>query len=397
MSTDALAGNAHAPAIDRIESAFQAGGPTAAIAALVDDATRTGEPRTLLDALLLKARHELGLPLIAVGSLSEIPEPTRTLYEERYIDALRRVGQSLLDQGQVIAACPYFRAIGEMEPVAKALESNRPPAGDERIGELIDVALYQGANPAFGFSLILEHYGTCSAISAFEQLPPDNTVRGRCAAELTRTLYQHLAANLRAEIVRAGQGRPSDDTPIPALLAARDWLFADENYHIDVSHLASVVRLSPLLNERPDQVRALELCEYGRRLSSRLRYDDHPPFEKTYEDHAAYLNVLLGREVDKNLAHFRAMRENASDSNERMAVAQVLVRLLSRLGRWDEAIDVAAADLADVPEGMLDCDGLARLCQRSGRLDRLAAVSRERGHLVNFAASILQGSSPRTS
>jgi len=33
---------------------------------------------------------------------------------------------------------------------------------------------------------------------------------------------------------------------IARLIAERDWLFADEAYHIDLSHLASVVQLSML-------------------------------------------------------------------------------------------------------------------------------------------------------
>src|SRR3954452_25241552 len=75
-----------------------------------------GEFRALLDAKLLKARHELGLPLVQAGSLADIPEPTRTQYEERYIEAIRDVGRRLLDAGEIGAAWAYFRAIAEKDP-----------------------------------------------------------------------------------------------------------------------------------------------------------------------------------------------------------------------------------------------------------------------------------------
>ena len=349
------------------------------------------QPRTLLDALLLRARHDLGLPLVYSGSLSTLPEPERSAYEERYIAALRRVGTLLLDQGDLVSAWPYFRVISEPEPVARALDAAQPESGDPLIGPLIDVALHGGANPRRGFELVLEHYGTCSAISAFESLPPDESLRATCAARLVQTLHEHLTENLRAELARLGQTKLAPDLPIPALISGRDDLFADEAYHIDISHLSSIVRMSPLLTDRADLTRALELCEYGRRLSPRLRYEDAPPFERTYEDHALYLKALLGREVEPALAHFRAKLPSGSPESERDTLpAQVLVRLLLRLNRQEDAIDVAAEQLAGVPDSLLACPSFATLCARAGRLDRLEQEARVRGDLVQFAAALLQ-------
>ena len=102
------------------------GGPRAALERLADDLDAAGEYRALLDALLLKARHELGLPLIAPGSLADIPEPARTQYEERYVEAIRLVGSKFLAAGDIPTAWAYFRAIGENEPVARAIDDYRP-------------------------------------------------------------------------------------------------------------------------------------------------------------------------------------------------------------------------------------------------------------------------------
>ena len=61
---------------------------------------------------------------------------------------------------------------------------------------MIEVALNHGVNPRRGFELILENYGTCPAISAFEQLPPqDDAVRAACAERLVRHLHGELTAN----------------------------------------------------------------------------------------------------------------------------------------------------------------------------------------------------------
>lgn len=376
-------------------------GPDAALARLTVLLAERNESRALLDALLLKARHDLGLPLVHAGGLSELPEPARSRYEDRYVEAIRHVGGRLLAAGEVGAAWPYFRAIGEKGPIVEAIDAFDPSAEpDERLGQVVDVAFNQGAHPARGFGLILDHYGACSAITAFEHLPADPAIRRECAGRLVRNLHAHLVASLRGEIARRGQPLPPEGTPIPGLLAGRAWLFADDAYHLDVSHLGAVVRIAPILDDAEALALAVELTDYGRNLSERHRYEGEPPFERTYEDHGLYLRALLGREVDEALAHFRAQLPppDPDGPGGDTVAAQVLVRLLDRLGRLDEAIEVAGVHLRGMPESALLCPSLAQLCARAERPDRLAALSREGGDLVNYAAGLLamkaQGRSP---
>ncbi len=379
-------------AFDAFDQTLRAEGPGAAIDQLIRHLDESGQYRALLDALLLKARHELGLPLIHAGSLNDLPEPARSQFEERYVEAIRSVGQKWLDAGDLPAAWPYFRAIAEPEPVARAIDAYQPAEGDERLGQVVEIAFNHGANPRKGFALILDHYGICSAISAFESLPQDESVRVACAEKLVRNLHAQLVANLRAEIAQRGQPLPPEGTPIDRLIEGRDWLFADDAYHLDVSHLAAVVRLSPLLTDPEPLGLAVELTDYGRKLSHRHRYEGEPPFEDVYKDHGVYLRALVGRDVEAAIAHFRAklVPSDPVDPNPAETIpAQVLVGLLLRLERLDEAIDVAAENLAGLPESVLACPGISQLCQRAGNPDRLARLSREHGDLVNYAAAVL--------
>lgn len=378
-------------AFEALDQALVASGPEAALDLLIGHLQERGDSRALLDALLLKARHELGLPLIQVGSLSEISEPARGQYEERYIEAIRSVGERLLASGDIPAAWPYFRAIAEPEPVTRAIAAFEPAEGDERLGPLVEIAFNQGANPRKGFELILDHYGTCSAISAFEHLPQDEETRIACADRLVRQLHEHLKANLRAEIARRGQPLPPDATSVSELIAGRDWMFADEAYHLDVSHLAATVRIAPILTDPETIALAIALTDYGRNLSVRHRYESDPPFEDLYEDHAVYLRALIGQDVDAAIAHFRAkLTPDEPDDRGDSPPAQILVRLLLRLGRLDQAIEVAADHLAGLPEAALTCPGVAQLCQRAGQPARLAKIARDHGDLVHYAAAILQ-------
>jgi hypothetical protein len=386
------------PLFDAIDQILRESGPEAVLERLEEILAERGEFRGLLDALLLKARREVGLPLIQDGSLNEIPEPARTQYEDRYINAIRDVGARLLFRGDIAAAWPYFRAISEPQPVAVALEEYRPAEGDERLGTIIEVAFNQGVHPRKGFELILDHYGPCSAITAFESLPADEATRVAAADRLVRHLHEQLRSSLRGEIERLGKPVPPEGASIPAILAGRPWLFEDEAYHIDVSHLGAVVRMSPLLTDPATIALAVELTDYGRNLSPRHRYEGDPPFERTYEDHAVYLRALLGQGVDAAIAHFRSKLppsepagEDDGDRGRDIMPAQVLVRLLVRLGRLESAIDVAAEHLAGLPESALAGPGLPQLCARAGRLDRLATAARDVGDLVHYTAAILSG------
>jgi hypothetical protein len=387
-----------ASAFDAIDAAVRDLGPQAALDRLAGDLEAAGDYRALLDALLLRARHELGLPLVAPASLAEVPEPARSRYEEKYVEAIRLVGSKYLAAGEIPTAWAYYRVIGESEPVARAIRDYRPDAdrdgGDgERIGAIIEVAFNHGVDPRRGFELILEHYGTCSAITAFEGLPPpDEAVRVACAERLIRHLHRELAANLRSDIAGRGQLLPPAGATIAETIDGRDWLFAEDSYHIDVSHLASVVRMSVLAADPEAIALAADLTEYGRRLSPRLQYEGVPPFERTFDDHGVYLRALLGRDVEAAIAHFRAKLgppDRAPEAADPAVPAQTLVNLLVRLGRLDEAIEVSSQYLAGLPDAALFCPGVAQLCQRAGDPKRLLDIARDRRDLVNYTAALL--------
>jgi hypothetical protein len=375
---------------ETIDRTLATASPAEAIEQIATQLADRGEFRALLDARLLQARLELGLPPIQSGSLAEIAEPLRSQYEERYIEAIREVGHRLLIAGEIAAAWAYFRAIAEKEPVAEAIEAYEPAELDDRIGQVIDVAFNQGVHPRKGFALILDNYGTCSAITAFESLPADEAIRVACADRLVRRLHADLVANLRSEIARRGQPLPPEGTAIGALVEGREWLFVDDGYHLDVSHLASTVRLSPLLSDPQTIAMAVGLTDYGRNLSERHRYEGDPPFEDLYGDHALYLRAILGQDVDPAVSHFRGkLPPPDPDGRDEAMPAQILVRLLVRLGRTEDALEIAAEHLAHLPDAALACPTLTQLCQSLGRLDRLAEIARNRGDIVNYAAALI--------
>ena len=54
------------------------------------------------------------------------------------------------------------------------------------------------------------------------------------------------------------------------------WLFEDDLYHIDLTHLSSVVQMSIHLPACEELALARELCVYGQQISPRMRFRRSP-------------------------------------------------------------------------------------------------------------------------
>ncbi len=374
--------------ITRIDQALETGGPGAAIDAAIELLEAADDHRGLLDALVLKARLELGLPLVAPGPSSAIPEPTRTEFEDRYIAAIRRVGERCLAAGDIPAGWTYLRVISELEPVAAAIRAYQP-RDDEITGQVIEIAFHHGVEPVRGFELLLEYHGACPAISALEQSPPrEESARVACVERLIARLHRDLRASIVAEITEREQSTPAAADSISQLITERGWLFGEDSYHIDVSHLLAAVRYSVLAKAPAAIAHAIDLADYGKRLAARFRYDCPAPFQDSYADYHAYLTGLAGRSVDEAARLFEAkLAEAVREGDDAPACAMALVNLLERNGRLLAAVDVASRHLAEIPEAALSCPTIAQLCTRAGRLDVLADLARGKRDLAAYAAA----------
>ncbi len=343
----------------------------------------------LFDARLMQRRCELGLPAISSEALDELAEPQRTQVEDAYIEVCREVGGLLLEAGRIREAWLYLRPAGEKAKVGAALAKIEPD--EESVEEFIEVAVHEAVAPALGFGLVLSHYGTCNAISMFDatmhtQSPKD---RQEVAALLVQNLHQELLENLKSEVARE-QGSEPTETSIGDLVADRDWLFLEDNYHIDTSHLQSVVRIARLLDHADTLRLALDLTEYGKRLSAHYQFQGDEPFAETYPAHALYFQALLGEKADEAVQYFRDKAQALPVQENGTGPAEVYVALLAQLGRYEDALN-AAAEL--IPAGV-ETGGLApsllELGKKSGKYERLMEICQERGDVLGYAAGLVE-------
>jgi hypothetical protein len=374
---------------DGIDQTLTKKGANAAIEQLCATLREQKDFTGLFYALLMKKRHELGVSPIPTAPAAALPTELHATYEEAIHDAAHVVGQLCLDNANIPAAWMFYRMLGETEPVRQALENAAPGEGDD-CQALVDIAYHQGVHPKKGFDLVMERFGICSSITLVSghEFAHGPEVRDYCIKRLVRALHEELMQRLSGEIERVQNFRPTAGS-VPELIAGRDWLFADDFYHIDVSHLSAVVQMSVHLPKSPELELARELCAYGERLSPRCRFGSDPPFEDSYRDYGVYLAILAGDKVEEGIAHFQAKLENADPDEIGTYPAQVLVNLLLTLRRDREALAVARRHLSKADSRQLSCPGIMELCERTGDFQTLSEVAKEQDNAVQYLAGLL--------
>lgn len=346
----------------------------------------------LFDAKLMRARHQLGLPITQPTSLESIPVEHQAEFREAYVTAAREVGEMLLDAGQLADAWAYFRTIGESEPVRAAIDKiTMPQEPDESFDEVMNVALYEGAHMVKGLEFLLNSHGTCNTVTTLSQLQQQMTADERrdSAALLVRQIYQDLRHSLKADLETRNPG-VSSAASIRELIAGQGVLFAEGNYHIDVSHLHSIVGFARALTADDSELeQAVELCEYGNCLSEPLQYPGSPPFESYYEAHLHFLNALAGRDASKALDWFTEKMQAAEDENGKRLVAFVILDLGQRTGQEESALSRVAPVLGQVedPNGF----SFTTLCVEQGRCDLLEQTARSNDDVIAWATARLSG------
>jgi hypothetical protein len=330
----------------------------------------------------MQKRFELGLPLIETRASGEQPSQNREAYEYAMIAAAREAGELALEDGRIAQAWPYFRAVGDSAPVRDAIERFQP-AGD--LDDVIAIAYHEGVHPAKGLELVVEHYGICRAITVFGMHPLQQG-KPECIGLLVRTLHAEVVDRIR-RTVAANEGEQAASGTLSDLIAGRDWLFGEYDYYVDTSHLYSVLPYCLETQDNETLKLFAELCDYGKRLSSMFQSHGTPPFDSPFVDYRAYVAALLGDDHDLQIAHFLGKAESMDREEVGLAPAEVLVNLLVRLRKYDEALRAALRFLSDVEQSELTCPSIPELCSLAGAWKRLESLAREQGDLLNYVAA----------
>jgi hypothetical protein len=350
----------------------------------------------LFEALKMRVRFQLQLPLLYSDSGDDLSAEQRDQLEEGLIEACREVGLALIAEGLPREGWMYLRPVGDRLEAAQALK--QLDADEEILDELIEVCLHEGVDVERGFGLVLQYHGTCNSITTFESMlyqGGKSDLRGVCKM-LVRHVHEELKGSLAADIERQSGAAPTETT-IGGMVADRDWLFGEHIYHIDTTHLASTVRFARMLDDPELLELALDLTEYGHRLHEQFQYPQEEPFVDLYEASALYLEGLLGRKVEECKAYF-SERASAVDSAEHGNMAkEVYVDLLQRL--QDPVGAVKASLELELPnaQSLGVAPTLLELCEAANNFDALMEYSRSNDNLLGYGMALLKASSKKPS
>jgi hypothetical protein len=361
----------------------------------------------LFEALLMKKRHELGLPLLGTDTFRDLPEATQRQVEDYYIEVCREIGGLYLEQGDISGAWPYFRAIDEPKKIAEAIDAWQPPVAGEasetyetagsKTDAIVDIALHQGANPRRGYELVLSQYGVCRAITVLEhQFPHAGDVKEECGGMLVRRLHRDLVESLRNDI-RHREGAVPAESDVRVLIENRPWLFQDHGYHVDVSHLQSVIRASASFKNKDALELALQMTEYGRRLPRDFQMNDRPPFDDFYNDYRIFLQAIAGTGIDGAVRYFTQKADRASpDEDGKHFPGEVLVHLLYRVGRYKDAIEAHLKYLGSYRGPLSAAPTLFELCELAGDYSKVLEQAKSREDLLQYTAALVKQAGVRT-
>jgi hypothetical protein len=101
-------------------------------------------------ARLMRTRMDLGLS--PADPPERLSDASRALYDAAQIETARETGKRYLDDGEILRAWPYYRALGEHQPVIDAIE-NLP--ADRFSEEILTLSFEERLNPKKALELLL--------------------------------------------------------------------------------------------------------------------------------------------------------------------------------------------------------------------------------------------------
>lgn len=304
----------------------------------------------LFEALKMQTRFQLGLPILYEQRPVELNSDQETQLETGLLSACREVGTLLVESGKLREGWIYLQPIGDQELNQELLEGF--PIDEENVDEVIDISLMQLAAPSVGYSLVLQRYGTCNAITSFDSCAHTLDVKNKkeLAKLLTEHIYLELNENLK-NYLNENQVAVDSQTTFLQLFQSNKKLFRETGPMVDATHLSSIMRIGRILDDRGTLIKLAEMAEYGCQLAEPFHFPSEPPFEKTFRDHLAFYRSLCSDDLEsvevKHAVQLFDQKSRSSAQDEHNSVCdEVFVDLLHRLGMTQHAIEVSLERLS---------------------------------------------------
>lgn len=347
----------------------------------------------LFELRKVQLRLQLGLPVEQWQSIEELPADKGQALEEGLLGICREVGTMLMRDGDFVSGWSYLEPVGDKQTARQLLGNIE--VTNENVEALVHLCITRGVDPARGFQLVLDRFGTCAAITALEtqlgNAPLE--IRRETTGLLVRHVYQELCRNIERSLDETTDltDRSFSAGHLQEIMQAHPDLTAGLSHHIDTTHLASTIRYSQILIDPPTIDLAIELAIYGTGLHEDFQYRGTAPFSATYRDTLEFLRAMGDGNpgVDSVIERLRKLAGEQRDELKVLDSAAWFVYFLDRLGRGEDAIDAWLTYLHEVDdESVINEDiapSLQQLASRYQLHDRVAKTLTGRGDLLGFA------------
>lgn len=374
---------------DEIEQAVAGGDRQSAVDRLIVHLEGEKKYHELFEALKMRLRLTLDLTPAQAENEQRLDDETELKLEQGLVDACRHVGECLFREGKVREGWMYMRPVGDRKAAAKAMEAVQP--NDENVDELLEVLLHEGVDIRRGYKLALDQLGTCNSITMFESaLAARPRADQQIAADLlVRHVHQELFENLQRDIEQR-EGSAPEQSSIADIVAARPELLKDGSYHLDTSHLSSTVRFARVLDDPEVLALALDITAYGLKLHPQYQYPGEEPFLDLYPASAAFFRTLLGQQPDAGIRYFTQKADSVDQEAFGLVAVEVLIDLLSRCGRNEDALAAYQKRLPPGSRLMGIAPSILQIAQRMEKFGSMQEICKERDDLLGYAAAILQ-------
>ncbi|WP_404309298.1 hypothetical protein [Neorhodopirellula lusitana] len=367
---------------------------------------REKRPVELFEALKMKSRLAHQLPMIAAPDVSLEAETQGDVLiqrqlEDDLLDACRQAGAMLIESGKIGEGYMYLRPVGDNALIKRLLDAVE--IDDDNYDEMTHVLLHEGVDLGRGYLAVIQQQGTCNSITLYDQAIANRSKADRQIASsvLLNHFYDELNSLVRDDFANraASNGvdpaetqRALDNLSLGDLVCKYAWIMGGGGYHLDTTHLASVIRFATVLDQPELIDKAHQLCQYGRRLAADFQYPGDEPFVDFYPAYTAFFSALMGQNVDSSLRLFEQKARTVDPITQGSGAIETYIDLLDRTGSPAKALR-AAIELfpADVPVGrvMPEMMAMATRAIQSGDdsiASKLENFCFQRGDLLGVAA-----------
>ena len=365
---------------------------------LVQHFRQTGNPVELFEAMKMATRLRMGLSAVALPNEPKLSADIERELEDGLLQGCREAGGMMVRQGRLMEGWMYLRPVGDRDLVRRLL--NDVEIDDENYDAMIQILIQEQVDVGRGYGAVLSHQGTCNSITLYEQTISQFSREDQQAAasRLLDHFYDELTSLVRQDAKTLNAESPTineaemDGLSLGQMLESFPAILEGGGYHLDTTHLASVVRIASVLENTNAWQKALDLTSYGRRLNQQFQYPGEEPFVDLYPAYATLYRTLLGTDTAAGVQLFERRARSVDVQQHGTGAIETYIELLARTNQHRTAIEQAVQLMPeDVPTQSI----LARLLEwlpliepdeRPGILETLREFCVSRNDPLGFAA-----------